>query len=81
MGPTGGGGHNLGKMAKNCMKMTKSAILGQNSAGMKWGRQANISGSWGRSPQSPPVLPPLLVETLFSNIEPKHVGNDCDTAH
>ena len=27
------GGDNLDKMAKNCMKMTKSAFLGQNSGG------------------------------------------------
>ena len=27
----GGGGSNLGKMAKNCMKITKLAFLGQNS--------------------------------------------------
>ena len=32
MGLTGGG-DNLGKMVKNCIKMTKSAILGQNSGG------------------------------------------------
>ena len=31
-----GGGHNLGKMAKNCMKITKSAFFGQNSQGT-WG--------------------------------------------
>ena len=30
-----GGGDNLGKMAKNCMKMTKSAFWGQNSRGDK----------------------------------------------
>ena len=27
------GRDNLGKMAKNCMKITKSAFLGQNSGG------------------------------------------------
>ena len=34
MGSTGGG-DNLGKMTKNCMKMTKSAFLGLNSGGVK----------------------------------------------
>ena len=32
MGSTGGG-DNLGKMAKNCMKITRSAFWGQNSGG------------------------------------------------
>ena len=45
-------GDNLGKMAKNCMKITKSAFLGQNSgAGGDMGGQANFSGSgWGGDP-------------------------------
>ena len=37
MGTSGGGGSNLGKIAKNCMKITKSAFLGQNSGASKWG--------------------------------------------
>ena len=32
------GGNNLGKMAKNCMKITKLAFLGQNSGSETWGR-------------------------------------------
>ena len=35
MGSTGKGGGNLGKMAKNCIKTTKSECLGQNSRGDK----------------------------------------------
>ena len=46
------GGDNLGKMAKNCMKITKLAFLGLNSGGT-WGGQANFSGS-GEEPPSPP---------------------------
>ena len=47
-------GDNMGKMAKSCMKMTKSAFLGQNSGG-GGGGQANFSGSGGGgSPPSPP---------------------------
>ena len=40
-------GDNLGKMAKNCMKITKSAFLGQNSGGGggDMGGEANFSGS------------------------------------
>ena len=45
MGSTGGG-DSLGKMAKNCMKMTKSAFLGQNSGG-DIGAQASFSVSGG----------------------------------
>ena len=56
------GGDNLGKMAKNCMKITKSAFMGQNSGG-DMGGQANFLGSGGDPSQSPPV-PPLLGETL-----------------
>ena len=52
MGSTGGG-NNLGKMVKNCMKMTKSAFLGQNSGGGHEGAHANFSGSVG----DPPSLP------------------------
>ena len=57
------GEDNLGKMAKKCMKMTKSAFLGQNSGGGTWGRgggQANFWGSGGGGgggwfPKSPPT--------------------------
>ena len=55
------GGDNLDKMAKNCMKMTKSAFLGQNSGG-DMGGQANFLGSGGDLPPVPP--PPPLGETL-----------------
>ena len=44
-------GDNLDKMAKNCMKMAKSAFLGQNSAG------TNFSGSGGDPPSPSPVPP------------------------
>ena len=54
-----GGGDNLGKMAKNCMKITKSAFLGQNSGGDMGGGQTNFSGSEGGIPPVPPVPPPL----------------------
>ena len=47
MGSTGGG-DNLGKIAKNCIKMTKSAFLGQNSWGDMGEGQARVT------PQSPP---------------------------
>ena len=41
-------GHNLDKMAKNCMKIIKSQFLGQNSGeDMEW--QANFLGIGGRS--------------------------------
>ena len=43
MGSTGGG-DNLGKMAKNCMKMTKSAFLGQNSGGGGHGGTSQFFG-------------------------------------
>ena len=41
-----GAGDNLGKMAKNCMKMTKSALLGQNSGGT-WGGGGGASQLFG----------------------------------
>ena len=47
------GEDNLGKLAKNCMKLTKSAFLGQNSGGGHGGAQANFLGSRG-DPPSPP---------------------------
>ena len=53
MGSTGGG-DNLGKMVKNCMKMTKSTFWGQNS-GAEMGGQAIFSGSGGDPPSSPPL--------------------------
>ena len=59
LGPTSGA-DNLDKMAKNCMKMTKSAFLGQNSGGA-WGGQANFSGSGGDPPQSPPLGETLVL--------------------
>ena len=52
MGLTGGEG-NTGKMAKNCMKMTKSAFWVKAVGwGWTWGGQANFLGSrgWGQSP-------------------------------
>ena len=53
------GGDSLGKMAKNCMKITKSAFLGQNSGGgggRHGGGQANFSSGGGGSPPSPSPL-------------------------
>ena len=51
MGSTGGG-DTLGKMAKNCMKMTKSSFFCQNSGG-NMGGQVNFSGSGGIPPVPP----------------------------
>ena len=51
------GGDNLGKMAKNCMKITKSTFLGQNSG--RPGGQANFFGC-GRIPSVPPPLGEIL---------------------
>ena len=50
MGSTGGV-DNLGKMTKNCMKMTKSAFLGQNSGG----------GHGGTSPPIGETLPSFII--------------------
>ena len=54
-------GNNLGKMVKSCMKITKSAFLGQNNVGGEMGRgggggsgKANFLGS---SRGIPPVTP------------------------
>ena len=47
-------GGNLGKMAKNCKKMTKSAFLGQNSGGI-WRGQGNFSSSGGDPPVPAPT--------------------------
>ena len=52
-------GGNLGKMAKNCMKMTKLAFLGQNNGG-DMGGQANFSVSGGIPPSLPPLGKPCL---------------------
>ena len=49
MGSTGGG-DSLGKMAKNCVKMTKSAFLGQKFFGGGGG-----GGGGGGSSQSPNI--------------------------
>ena len=58
MGSTGGGGGgggcgSLGKMAKNCMKITNSAFLGQNSGGEG---DKPIFRVVGGDPPSPPPL-------------------------
>ena len=53
MGSTGGGGGNLGKMAKNCMKMTKSSFWGQNSGG--YGGNKLIFWVVGAIPPPPPT--------------------------
>ena len=51
------GGDSLGKMAKNCMKITKSAFLGQNSGGggAAWGGTSQFFEWWGGIP--PQSLP------------------------
>ena len=46
-----GGGDDLGKLAENCMKITKSLFLGQNIGGT-WGDKP-IFGVVGGSPSSP----------------------------
>ena len=58
-----GAGDNLGKMAKNCMKMTKSALLGQNTGGT-WGGggKPTLRVVGGIPPVAP--SPPPLGETL-----------------
>ena len=60
-------GDNVGKMVKNCMKMTKSVFLGQNSGGA-WGRggQANFSGSGGGV--DPPPVPPTRGNPAEKNL-------------
>ena len=42
-----GVGYNWGKLAKNCMKITKKAYLGQIRGGA-WVGQANFFGWWDR---------------------------------
>ena len=50
---SGGGGGNLDKVAKNCMKMTKLAFSGQNSGWVGHGGDKPIFRVVGGSPQSP----------------------------
>ena len=72
-------GNNLGKMVKSCMKITKSAFLGQNNVGGGMGRKGGGGGGagggggekpifWvvaGVSPQSPPLGETLLFYLRF----------------
>ena len=65
-------GNNLGKMVKSCMKITKSAFLGQNNVGggMKGGGGAGgekpiFWGGGGVSPQAPPLGETLLFYLRF----------------
>ena len=46
-----GGQYNASKMAKNCMKITKSTFLGRQGGG-DMGEQANFLSSVGGFPQS-----------------------------
>ena len=64
MGSTGGGGGNLGKMAKNCMKMTKSSFWGQNSGG--YGGNKLIFWVVGAIPP-PPLGENLIYHVIFQN--------------
>ena len=84
------GGDNLGKMAKNCMKITESTFFGQNNGGWM-GREGQANFLGGRE-NPPPPSPPPLGETLleirlrafhWSVILQKHFKNcniymDCD---
>ena len=56
-------GYSLGKMTKNCIKISKSTFLGQNSGGL--GGQANFVDSEREPPEPPP--PPLARATLNSS--------------
>ena len=64
-------GNNLGKMVKSCMKITKSAFLGQNNVGGEMGRGGGGVEKpifWvvaGVSPQSPPLGETLLFYLRF----------------
>ena len=49
MRSTGGWTINLDKIAKNCMKITESPFLGQNSEETKWGEANKFSRQWGDS--------------------------------
>ena len=42
----------LGKMTKNCMKITKSTFLGQSSGELLGGGTSQFFSSWGDPPQS-----------------------------
>ena len=59
------GGDNLGKMAKNGMKITKSAFLVGGGGG-----QANFWDSGGDNPQSPPLGKTLLYVCIHIKIKP-----------
>ena len=48
-----GGGGNVGKLTKNCMKITKATVLGQNSGEGHEEGQANFLGGGGVSPSPP----------------------------
>ena len=63
-------GDNLGKMPKNCMKITKSAFLGQSIEGARWlrwgmGGKPIFRVVGGSSPQSPP--PPIRANPVYRN--------------
>ena len=60
-------GDNLGKMAKNYMKITKSAFLGQNRGG-DMGVQTNFLGIGGDPPSPPPLGETLLVTAAKNKI-------------
>ena len=49
---------NLGKMAKNSMKITKSTFWGAKTVGDMEGGQANFLGSGAISPSPPPLGKP-----------------------
>ena len=64
-------GDNLDKMAKNCMKMTKLAFLGQNSGGNVGGGGLGEGGGGGQhkfvgSGGGIPPVSPLLGEALLT---------------
>ena len=74
MGSTSGG-DNLGKMVKNCMKLTKSAFLDQNGGGGDIGGQANFLGSGG-PPETPPITPnpPTRGNPVYGRLKLKNFG-------
>ena len=43
----GGGGRNLDKVVKNCMKITKSTFLGQTKGGYGWLANLSSGSGWG----------------------------------
>ena len=64
-------GNNLGKMVKSCMKITKSAFLGQNNVGGGMGRGG---GGGGGSKTSPCLkLVRIMLETLNLVLKYKHI--------